>query len=685
MKQDSPASETGGTFTKPLERSTDSVLRQRQETGTGRAAKPLSQERASGLGIALVSLLALACAALQIWLLGARWINPDEGAHLMDASMALRGLVPLVDFGARQPLYVYSYIPAIKLFGSTLFAGRLTTLLETWLTAVLLFQIGRRLWNSTSGAVAALLYIATPSILLNATVAKTEPLSMLLTSLGILALIAATRDGRSKWLVLSGIAFGLGYYVRQSALAGIFIMALALFMVTPSYRMLLRRYAIFCGGMALVTMVVLAWYSRYMSLSTEFRNGSLFPPFFILKAIRDFLTHLAGVHGPEVTGLMHAVRTSSQSWETTLRNTIAAMKLNIPLLLGSVLALVWAASAALRAWRRREPRDSDLLGVTIILGWLLSLTALYAYWFANRGFFPDYMHELVPPMALLSAWVLHRTLRYLSHAPGVLVATGLVIVACVLVYVVERGLPGSGTVLAVGCLGWFGWCLGRRTPFRSIGHAGAFVAGAVMLVAATGLLRFAILSSSTHVPNWIFFGAAMLGLVFLLRVCGERLPAFQLGAQGVLLALAGSAMLTNAACAEVLGPAFDCVWPRNILPKVARVIRENSSPGDTVMSGAVIWEYQAGRLPFAEISHPTAFRVRLPSAEILDHLERLFVTRPPKVIVLDGYTEQSWFHVLPQLGMQMEHAYTRVAVVNGAQYPVQVFVRSSSMNSAETP
>jgi len=40
------------------------------------------------LAVCILSLL------LRIWFLDKHWINPDEGAHLMDAAMVLDGKIP---------------------------------------------------------------------------------------------------------------------------------------------------------------------------------------------------------------------------------------------------------------------------------------------------------------------------------------------------------------------------------------------------------------------------------------------------------------------------------------------------------------------------------------------------------------------------------------------------------------
>jgi hypothetical protein len=53
--------------------------------------------------IAILLVVFLASFALRLWLLDKRWVNPDEGAHLMDAVLVLDGKMPIQDFGSRQP------------------------------------------------------------------------------------------------------------------------------------------------------------------------------------------------------------------------------------------------------------------------------------------------------------------------------------------------------------------------------------------------------------------------------------------------------------------------------------------------------------------------------------------------------------------------------------------------------
>lgn len=621
-----------------------------------------------------MSLLAVTCAALQIRLLGTHWINPDEGAHLMDVSMALHGLIPNLDFKARETLYVYSYVPAIYLFGPKLVVGRVMPLLAIWLTGVFVFLIGRRLWNPTCGATAALIYLCTPLILIDAPVVKTEPLCMLLTAGGVLALIIGVQEGRLRWLALSGLAFGAGFYVRQSALAGMFVAVFAFIVTTPSLRLFARRCAAFFGGTAAVVILFVAWYSFYEPVSRVLQSNSLFPPHFIYISAQKFLSSITHAKATSAAGLLDTVHGSGQSWGMTWWNVRQALMLNVPLVLGSALALLWAVYAATRSWRRREPRDPELVGVSIVIAWLAGVAALYGYYLVKRGFFQFYARELLPPMALLSAWVVYRALRHTAYAANVLLSAGLVIVAGFVVYLSECGMPFSGPAAAAVCLGGIGWMFGGRSPFRSRTYAAIFVIGVVALAVAVWAPRFFQVPIGERGSGWIYFAAATGGILVLLRICAERGPRERSFAHTVLILLAGSAMLVGSVSAPVLGPSFDCVWPTSVLRKVVPLIREHSARDDTVLSGTPIWAFEANRQPFAEVSHPLMFRDATIRHGTPERLRRDFATRPPRMIILDGYTQKTWYHVLPSLPKLIRREYKRIAKVEGGNYPVQVFL-----------
>ena len=93
------------------------------------------------LVICLVSL------SLRIWLLDKRWINPDEGAHLMDAVLIMDGKIPLVDFGSRQPVYAYINSAVLKFLGTNYISGRILPMTFSLLVGIMVFLIGDALYD----------------------------------------------------------------------------------------------------------------------------------------------------------------------------------------------------------------------------------------------------------------------------------------------------------------------------------------------------------------------------------------------------------------------------------------------------------------------------------------------------------------------------------------------------------
>jgi len=112
---------------------------------------------------ALLMLLTLAAAAaLRLLLMTVRWINPDEGAHLLDGRLIWQGLHPVIDYGSRQPFYAYLLGFFIKLFGVSLTAGRLMPLLASLAIGWLIYRIGARLYDPLRGWLAAVVYLFLP-------------------------------------------------------------------------------------------------------------------------------------------------------------------------------------------------------------------------------------------------------------------------------------------------------------------------------------------------------------------------------------------------------------------------------------------------------------------------------------------------------------------------------------------
>jgi len=163
-------------------------------------------------------------------------------------------------------------------------------------------------------------------------------------------------------------------------------------------------------------------------------------------------------------------------------------------------------------------------------------------------------------------------------------------------------------------------------------------------------------------------GASVRGVA---SATGSRARRLIVGSAMVTsLAVSGAATVTYAM--KVLGPAYDCVWSPETLKRVVRLIEAHSTPQDEVLSGAVIWEFESGRQPFMHISHPLRFTYAMPDQIARDLLQR-FALEPPKLIILDGYTQQTYLRHLHQLEGIIATAYDLVGEVGGSKYPVKIY------------
>ena len=118
------------------------------------------------------------------------------------------------------------------------------------------------------------------------------------------------------------------------------------------------------------------------------------------------------------------------------------------------------------------------------------------------------------------------------------------------------------------------------------------------------------------------------------------------------------------------------------MTKVAREVRAATGPGDEVLSGGMIWAFQADRHPFLNITHPIGF---LSGMMVEDRrlINGALAKRPPRVIVLDGYTEQTLLPDAAARARLLESRYRSVGEVLGGRFPVRLFVLRTDV--AKTP
>lgn len=341
---------------------------------------------------ALLMLLTLAAAAaLRLLLMTVRWINPDEGAHLLDGRLIWQGLHPVIDYGSRQPFYAYLLGFFIKLFGVSLTAGRLMPLLASLAIGWLIYRIGARLYDPLRGWLAAVVYLFLPFSLIWSTVVKTEMPAVLLSLLSAWFLLRALQEkGMWSFFILSGIMAALAYYVRQSTLymplaTGIFLLLQREAAAGSRW----RNLALYAAGYLGLCLLVAAWYWGPLG-----GRELLFTQINPLNLVWNRLAHTLGILPAQQRVVDSAgFRILDQDPAYTLGAWRDAILFALPVIAAALLSL------------RRRGRVKEPFRLFLWI-WLVILLLAYAFQSASRGFYTQYFLEALPALLLLgAAWL----------------------------------------------------------------------------------------------------------------------------------------------------------------------------------------------------------------------------------------------------------------------------------------
>jgi len=297
-------------------------------------SKKVRKEYLILLAVCILSLL------LRIWLLDNRWINPDEGAHLMDAVLILDGKIPGVDFASRQPIYAFANAAVLKLLGVSYISGRLLPMTCSVLVGFMVFLMALMLFDQKVAILAAAIYWMLPLELINSVIVKTEPLVMLLTCLSLCALILFTQGNRRAWLIFAGIFAAMGFYVRQSALViPLVVLGLLLIYHKGNFHEIGKCLVYFILGYASVILLALIYYIRFMSLG-EFIMGDLSPFGFFASAVKKlfFIIGMSFNSANDVTSHMPVI--SHDKYSLYHKYIRQAIKLHSFLLIGLGFSLI---------------------------------------------------------------------------------------------------------------------------------------------------------------------------------------------------------------------------------------------------------------------------------------------------------------------------------------------------------
>lgn len=604
---------------------------------------------------------------LRMWVWHDHGIDPDEGPHLMDAGLALSGMVPHVDYGARGIVYAYLLAALIRLVGPDYHLVRLGVLLVEPLIATLTFLIARRLFDARVALLAAATCFLFPLAVRSSGIVHSEPLAIL-SACGVAYLLLRHLEPGGSWgtLLLAGMLITTGIYVRESGVPIGVGAAITLTLCTwRRPRLLLRRYAVLLAGFVLACTAVSLPYYRLLTLERWWPTP-LNPFYVLVQHVQPVFRGAVATSTPAATeGAVGIFTPHPQAWSVTWHGYAKTLVVLSPLL------IAWAAGGVLLvALRRRHQTSARLeLAGALLYPWVASLGAAYTYWTVHRGFFPEYSVELLPPLAIVFAFLLPEFLA--RWESGRLLGWALAVMAVGALTIDVAFSPGTARVP---------WFVYVAIPPLLLSRAWTAAHRQERWWPAAAAVGVALLIVPLGVPLALDRGLKLLvalGLVVGGWLAARRQPVRDglrpsLPGYLVLVSLAAAAGVSLDMASHSPSLRFDGVWPTPVVQEIADSLRRRGQQTDEVLSGAVIWEFHAGRQPFQRITHPLKFEFGITAAESAALTERLR-RDPPRFVVFDGYTERTYDAVLPVLSDVVRDRYQLVVSVPGGVYPVRLY------------
>jgi 4-amino-4-deoxy-L-arabinose transferase-like glycosyltransferase len=373
----------------------------------------------------------------------------------------------------KPPLALWVQALSARVFGFHSLSILVPQALMGVATVALVYDLTRRLWGRTAGFVAGLVLAVTPITVAISRHNNPDALLALCCVGALWCLVRALQDGRTRWIVLSGVCVGLGFETKMgAALLVVPAIVAAWLWVAPRGRLTALRQLL-AGGAAMV-VVGGAWPLLMMLTPASSRpwiSGTSDNSILSLITNYNGLGRLDGqAGGPQNMG------GGGPGGGTTFGGATGPLRLfneglggQAGWLLGFA-AVVIVALAVVTRLRRANART----------GWLIAtggifLTIAVAFSFAQGIFHPYYVAQLAPFTALLvgagAGWFMSAH-RAAGIGAAVALAAGVATELLVL-----HNLPGQLTWLPTVLL-----------------VAGAVTA--VALVAVRGPLRAAVLAAA---------------------------------------------------------------------------------------------------------------------------------------------------------------------------------------------
>jgi len=462
----------------------------------------------------------------------------------------------------------------------------------------------------------------------------------------------------------------MAYYVRQSSLAIPPTVMLVLLVIQQGRLwQAAKHFSLFLIGYLGVVVLVIGYYSCYVSLDILFTTG-LVPFMFLLRSLGS-LVGLHGASGGSVDALPLAYG-PYESFDVHIQYLKDVVNLHSFLLVGLLFSAVSFLYHSIQ--KGQEVGTTQRAAPVLLYGWVFFLLLAYCYRFLTQAIYIDYFREFLPPLVIIfAAWVC-SSIPSLAKGNRIekLILAGVPLSAALFVvqshYKDQFGIgQHAALTIALFALLYF------AGKWESTIRRAVFISVLVTLLASIVVGRYGSFKPyfSGVVPSAIMI-VVMYTLIWILLEKRTR-PSLAGYRKFVTASIVWASFIVSVSySATLLTTTYDNSWSPEVVETVASYLREHTKNQDEVMSGGVIWEFQASRKPFQTISHPLIFGRGGPEVKRL-FLKAASESSPPNVIILDGYTEMLYMENFPFLRGLLQTSYNLVLEAGPKVHAVQIY------------
>ncbi len=301
---------------------------------------------------------------------------------------------PGVFYARKPPLMFWLVALDFKLFGVSTYGAKFWSCAFAVGVCLLTYLVGRRLFGETAGVLAGVMVATFPGVVPNAIDLRLDSAVSFFTVLAVYGALRAAQDERPRWLLLPGLAAGLGMMVKPSAAMHVAVLS-AVTLAVWRPRLLVHPYV--AGAAGLAAAVAAPWH-----LAMVARHGRQFTDTYFGEQIGSRVAP-GGYFFRNLAGYLGAMAARALPW--------------------------WPLGAYALARRSRAGRFEQR-GMTLAVLWLVAILVLMA---VPPLVYNRYMVPAYPAVALLAGRGLSSLLSRRARAlvPAVAAVYALT-VTCVL-------------------------------------------------------------------------------------------------------------------------------------------------------------------------------------------------------------------------------------------------------------